>query len=238
MRVLVVVNAKDSPAGLVAERVAARGGALVTVLPHDGATLPETPAGYDGLVVLGGAQNAWDDADFPAFAAIRRLCREFDEQGRPVLAICLGAQLLAQAFGAAVRPMEAGFERGLTPMRAVPPPPGTPDLVAAAGAPLTLVSWHRDTFELPNGAHRLLASEACAHQAFQVGAASFGFQCHIEATPEIVCDWIAKTRDHANAAPLAAQLGPRFAEAARAGRAIIDAWLDLVAAARDRRTAG
>ena len=98
MRVLVVVNAKDAPAGLVAERIAARGGAIVMVLPHDGAPLPETPTGYDGLVVLGGTQDAWDDADFPAFAAIRRLCRMFDKQGRPVLAICLGAQLLAQAL--------------------------------------------------------------------------------------------------------------------------------------------
>lgn len=238
MRVLVVVNAAEAPAGQVSERIAARGGEAVEILPHaGGAILPETPDSYDALVVLGGAQDAWDDAGFPAFAAIRALMRGFDAEGLPVLAICLGAQLLAQAHGAAVRRMTAGFERGLTPMRALPPP-GAPDLVAAAGAEPVLVSWHRDSFDLPAGARLLLSSAACAHQAFQVGRASYGFQCHIEATPEIVGGWIAKSPDRAAVEPLTAQLGADFDVARRAGAAIIDAWLDLVAAARGRRTGG
>lgn len=235
MRVLVVVNAANAPSGLVSARIAARGGAMVEIAPHaEGESLPGTPRGFDALVVLGGAQDAWDDAGFPAFAAIRALMRSFDAQGLPVLAICLGAQLLAQAHGAAVRRMESGFARGLTPMRALPPPVGVPDLIAAAGSAPLLTSWHRDTFDLPEGASLLLTSETCAHEAFHVGRASFGFQCHIEATPEIVGGWIANSRDPAAVAPLADQLGPRFEAASRAGAAIIDAWLDLVA--RDRRT--
>jgi GMP synthase (glutamine-hydrolysing) len=239
MRVLVVVNALDAPAGQVIARIAARGGVAVEIPAHAaGAKLPETFAAYDALVVLGGAQDAWDDTGFPAFAAIRALMRGFDAEDRPVLAICLGAQLLAQAHGAAVRRMTAGFERGLTPMRAVRPPPDVPDLIAAAGRDPILASWHRDSFDLPEGAHLLLSSAACTHQAFHVGRASFGFQCHIEATPEIVGGWIAKSRDRAAVEPLKDQLGPRFDAASRAGTAIIDAWLDLVAAARDRRTDG
>lgn len=238
MHVLVIVNATDAPAGLVAERIAARGGRADQRFPHaPGGALPPSADDHDGLVVLGGAQDAWDDARFPAFADELRLMRAFDAADKPVLGICLGAQLLARAWGAAVRRMEGGaFERGLVRMRRTAPEP----LMAGAGEAPLLASWHRDTFDLPEGASLFLSSEICPHQGFRVGAASWGFQCHVEATPEILGGWLetSPTLDAAERARIAADCGPRFAPAAAAGGAIIDAWLDRVAAHRERRTAG
>ena len=133
MHVLVIVNAVDAPAGRIAERIAARGWCAEEVLPHrpGAAALPPDASAHDALVVLGGAQDAWDDAGFPAFADELRLLRAFDAAGKPVLGICLGAQLMARAWGAAVRRMANGaFERGLEPMRRVAPEP----LLDAAGA--------------------------------------------------------------------------------------------------------
>lgn len=240
LRFLVVVNSLESPAGQVAERVAARGWSVVEIAVHaPGAVLPQTPDGFDGLVVLGGSQDAWDDAAFPAFDTLRRLMLACDAAGVPVLAICLGAQLLAQAHGGVVARMDAGFERGLTPMRVSPPPPGVPDLLARAGSDPVLVSWHRDSFSLPPGAVLLLSS-AMSAQGFFVGRASFGFQCHIEATRPTLDNWIATSPslDPQTRMRLQDDLGPGFDVAARTGALVIDAWLDLAAAARGRRTAG
>lgn len=229
MHVLVIVNAVDAPAGRIAERIAARGWRADAVLPHGpgAAALPPDASAHDALVVLGGAQDAWDDAGFPAFADELRLLRAFDAAGKPVLGICLGAQLMARAWGAAVRRMANGaFERGLGPMRRVAPEP----LLDAAGAAPLLASWHRDTFDLPQGATLFLSSDACAHQGFRVGNASWGFQCHIEATPAILGRWLEKSPQlpAAERERIVADCGPRFAPAAQAGAAIIDAWLDRV----------
>ncbi|SBW07202.1 putative GMP synthase (glutamine-hydrolyzing) [uncultured Alphaproteobacteria bacterium] len=229
MHLLVIVNAPDAPAGRLAERIAARGWRADEVLPHAPgvAPLPASDAGYDALAVLGGAQDAWDDSGFPRFADELRLMRRFDAAGKPVLGICLGAQLMARAWGAEVRRMETGaFERGLVPMRRVA---AEPLLDAAGDAPL-LTAWHRDTFDLPDGATLFLSSAMCAHQGFRIGNASWGFQCHIEATPEILGRWLEKSPQIPTAERdrVVADCGPRFAVAARAGAAIIDAWLDRV----------
>ena len=56
--------------------------------------------GYAGLVVLGGAQSALDDADHPYLPHIAGLTRAFGEADKPVLGICLGAQLVARGHGA------------------------------------------------------------------------------------------------------------------------------------------
>lgn len=228
MHVLVIVNAVDAPAGLIDERIAARGWRADARLPHAGAALPSSPAGHDALVVLGGAQDAWDDAGFPAFAEEIRLMRAFDAAAKPVLGVCLGAQLMARAWGAAVRRMGGGaFERGVVTMRRVAAEP----LLDAVGAAPALASWHRDTFDLPEGATLFLSSAACAHQGFRIGNASWGFQCHIEATPAILGGWLEKS--HEIAAPerarIVADCGPGFAVTAAAGAAIVDAWLDRVA---------
>ncbi len=230
MHVLIALNAHDAPAGEIDGLIAARGWRATTIFPHAGGDpLPATPEGYDGLVVLGGAQDAWDDAGFPAFADELRLMRAFDAAGKPVLGICLGAQLMARAWGAEVRRM-GGFERGLTPMRT-----RADDAVAGAAGPSpTLVSWHRDTFDLPAGAELLLSSADCANQGFRIGRASWAFQCHVEATPAILRRWIEKSPDLAERTPadyarLADDCGPRFATTTAAGTAIVEAWLDRVA---------
>ncbi len=225
MRVLLVINAREAPAGQVADRIAARGGEIVEVFPHEAGAppLPKGADGFSGMVVLGGKQDAFDDAGFPAFADEMRLIRAFDAAGVPVLGICLGAQLIARAFGARVFRM-GSFERGLVEMRRT----GACGLLANAGAPLRLMSWHQDTFDLPDGAELFLSSDACPRQGFRAGRACTGFQCHVEATPEIARGWMSRAADPdaPDLATLRADLATGFTDSMRDGAAIIDAWLD------------
>lgn len=235
MSFLVIMHDDLSPAGVVEERLRARGGEIRSIYPHHGEALPERPNGHDGLIVLGGPQHANDDRQHPYLPAVIGLMRAFHAADRPVLGSCLGAQLLARAFGGQVRRhthLEFGFqELSITPE-------GKSDPLLAGLAPRQrLMEWHEDTFDLPEGAAHLLASEGCRNEAFRLGRRSYAFQCHFEATRDLVEGWVGVgrqglTRHLGEAAPQAlermrgewATHGPaqrRFAET------VADRWLDL-----------
>ena len=111
-RLLVIQHCPVTPIGTVGAFLEARGAQLDTRFPHNGDPLPGSAAGFDGLIVLGGPQHAGDDDGHPAFRAIIRLIRQFHRAAKPVYGICLGAQLIARAFGEKVYPfgaMEVGF---------------------------------------------------------------------------------------------------------------------------------
>src|SRR5512147_1618166 len=99
VRLLVLQHCPVTPVGIVGEQAISRGAELTTLFPHDGDAVPATIGGFDGLIVLGGPMHAEDDAGYPAFAQILALIRECYRANIPVLGLCLGAQLIARAFG-------------------------------------------------------------------------------------------------------------------------------------------
>lgn len=232
-RILVLQNSIHAPAGLIGERLDA-GGAIQDVrLVLDGETSPAGPEGYDGLVVLGGPMNALDDETYPNLRDEARLVRQFAAAGLPIMGICLGAQIMARAFGAAVRQSPTP-EIGFTRIDALPAAGGDPLLEGAVPLPL-LMHWHYDTFDLPAGATPLATNAVCANQAFRMGAGQYAFQFHLEVTPEIIRAWIRHFRDQhqgdtaLDVEAIERQIGPHMAEAAAFGRLIGDRWLRLVA---------
>lgn len=137
--------------------------------------------GIDLLIALGGPMSVNDGARLPWLLEEKAYVGAAVHSGMPVLGICLGAQLIAAALGALVVPAERK-EIGWFPLSACGPHPEGfvfPDSVSA-------FHWHGETFALPPGAVHLARSEACAHQAFQVGSRTIGLQCHLETTPAAV----------------------------------------------------
>ncbi len=186
---LVVENAADDPAGPLGDWLTDAGLTVDVVRPYAGDPLPVGLDAVDALVVLGGAMAAYDEDSVAWLAPLKGLLREAVGTGLPVLAICLGAQLLADATGGRVGPAgdQTEIGPGLVAKRddAVADPlfgplPFTPDVL----------QWHHDAVtELPPGALLLAASPRCVNQAFRIGERAWGVQFHIETTPDVVRGW-------------------------------------------------
>jgi GMP synthase (glutamine-hydrolysing) len=106
----------------------------------------------DLLVVLGGPIGVYDTADYPFLKNEIACIRQRLDAKRPILGICLGAQLMAAALGARVSPGSKGREIGWFPIEAVGTGP-VPEWFAPLLTPgLSVFHWHGDTFDLPPGA--------------------------------------------------------------------------------------
>lgn len=152
-----------------------------------GAPPPEA-AHYDGLVVLGGAMSVNDEARWPWLKAEKQALRQALERKKPVLGICLGAQMLAQALGANVYP-NAVAEIGWLPIQWSNAKQVGAIFGAVSNAETTVFHWHAETFDLPEGAVLLAASEYCRHQAFVWGETVVGLQFHLEISAASVHEW-------------------------------------------------
>jgi GMP synthase (glutamine-hydrolysing) len=189
-RLLVVVPSDTDPPANLGTWLRDAGCVLDERRCDAGDALPDDLTGYDGLVVLGGPQSALDDeATSPELAGPRELLRQALAADFPTLAICLGAQLLAQVGGGRVREGIDGPEVGalLVAKRDIAdadplfnPLPLTPDV---------LQFHHDEISQLPTGAVLLASSPMYANQAFRVGRHVYGLQFHIETTPEIIHEW-------------------------------------------------
>jgi GMP synthase (glutamine-hydrolysing) len=240
MAILVLQHCPVTPVGIVGEALMQRGAVLDIRMPHHGEAMPATPEGFDGLVVLGGPMHAGDDVGYPAFPPMLGLIRAFHDQAKPVLGVCLGAQLISRAFGGTVWPF-GGLEIGYLPVRMTPAGRRDP-LLKGLALENRIMQLHEDSFDLPAGAVRLMTNGACANQAIRVGRTTYGFQFHLEVTrrdaPNFPRDcWASMERHYGELAEIVAadvvrSVDAHFDEGAAFCRIVTSRWLDLVAERR------
>lgn len=184
MRALHLINLPVAPAGLFLPPLQAQGFEIddvdVQVDP-----LPGSLAGYDAVVVCGGAANTHESDEHPWIATEVELLREALAEEVPVMGLCLGAQLLTVASGGTVfrSQSELGwFEVETTPSAADDPVLG--------GVPQRFMAmqWHDYACEPGAGTATLARNDVC-DQAFRIGEAAWGTQFHIEVTRRLLLDW-------------------------------------------------
>lgn len=170
--------AYDGPAFLP-QWAAREGHRLEDILvPEVGVPAPE---GFDRFVIIGGPMSIWEDDKHPWLEAERRFVAECVAADRPILGICLGAQLLAAHFGAVVqtgRHKEIGWftvERNDDALSTW--------LGSALPQRFDSFFWHGDVFGLPQGAQAIAGSAAHPVQGFVMGR-HLALQFHLEVTPE------------------------------------------------------
>jgi GMP synthase (glutamine-hydrolysing) len=173
--------------GLIAEVASEQGLELSACHPYRGDPLPAVD-GLDGLVVMGGPMGVFDTAEHPHLIAEIELIAAMVHSGRPVLGVCLGAQLMAHALGATVyrgEQPEIGFGSvSLTQAGREDPVLGGLDLEV-----LPVMHWHQDSFDLPDDALCLARSELYPHQAFRLGERAYGLQFHLEVDRRLARAW-------------------------------------------------
>jgi GMP synthase (glutamine-hydrolysing) len=189
-RLLVVVPSETDPPARLGDWLRAAGLDLDERYIRSGDPLPDGLEGYDGLLVLGGPQSSRDDAETsPELVGVRALLAEALAADLPTLAICLGAQLLAQVGGGRVRVGIDGPEVGATLVAKRDAADADPVFGPVPLSP-DVIQWHHDEIsELPTGATLLASNPHYPHQAYRVGRHVYGLQFHIETTPEIVRAW-------------------------------------------------
>lgn len=136
----------------------------------------------DFLIVMGGPMGVCEESKYPWLVAEKAFIRSCIESGKPVLGICLGAQLMASAMGAPVVPNHWP-EIGWFPLQKSEV--GKSQLLMDEfNIETPVFHWHGDTFGIPSGAKHLLKSEACVNQAFLIGTNALALQFHLEMTPQ------------------------------------------------------
>ncbi len=178
---------ENEGAGLIAEVLKEHGVRFRPVNLFDGEGLPRDTSDLEGLVVMGGPMNVDDSARFPFLIPELQLIEKVLSEKKPILGICLGAQLIAKALDARVyanKKREVGWH------------PVTFTSAARSDVhfskfpdPLKVLQWHGDTFDLPNGAVHLARSRHCENQAFRWGKSTYALQFHLEATPAMIAQW-------------------------------------------------
>jgi len=169
--------------GEIANWAVANGHTLTGTHWYRGDACPE-PEEIDFLVIAGGGMNINEHRDHPWLVMEKVLIAEMIRQGKPVLGVCLGAQLIADVLGGKVY-QNPEYEIGWYPIQMLKA--GREHrLFAHFPRELTALHWHGDTFDLPPGATLLASTDACRNQAFVCRENIVGLQFHIEVRPEDV----------------------------------------------------
>ncbi|MCW0182111.1 MAG: glutamine amidotransferase [Zavarzinia sp.] len=148
-------------------------------------------AGADDIViVLGGPLGVYEDDLFPYLRDEVAFVRRRLDSGKALLGICLGAQIVAAAAGAAVYPGR-DKEIGWAPVTLTTAGHASP-LAAIDG--VDVLHWHGDTFDLPDGAVRLASTGMTLNQAFSIGTTVLALQFHVEVVPALIERWLAGYR--------------------------------------------
>lgn len=203
-----------------------RGHSVSRTLFSEGEPLPSLDA-FDWLAVMGGPMNIYEHERYPWLAEEKKFLKAAIDGGKPVVGICLGAQLAADVLGGRVT-RNPHTEIGWFPIALTD---AGRQAVLFEGCPAEFLAfhWHGDTFSIPPGAVHLARSEACRNQAFSYQDRVFGLQFHLDYCTESIDKMLRHCGDELVPGPFV-----QSAEAIRASYDQVDVTSELLWGMLDR----
>lgn len=233
MRALAIVHQRDAGAGVFADEMRERGVELDEwLLTKRGTGPPGEIADYDAVLTFGGAMHADQEDRHPWLRFEKDFLEALLDDGMPILAVCLGCQLLAEAAGGLARrarePEIGWLEVEITDEGAADP------VIGPLAPSFTGFQWHSYEAVPPQGAAILARSPVCA-QAYRIGERAWGIQFHAEVTAGDLAHWIDDYRSDGDAVrvgidpqALRAETEGKIADWNRLGRELCGRFLDAV----------
>ena len=178
LRFLSIEHVRQEGPGSIGMYIQGRGASLVRCRQYQHPHFPASHDEYDVLMVMGGPMGVDDTEQYSWMSHELHFIREAITQGKRVLGICLGAQMIAKVLGAEVR-KNSCKEIGWFPICFE-----DAFVRTAVGhkvkRQMDVLHWHGDAFAIPQGAIRIAGSEACANQGFLYEKHVLAFQFHLE----------------------------------------------------------
>jgi len=187
---------KEGP-GTIAEEIRTAGHTVRIVRLDQKEKVPADPTPFAGLVVMGGSMGVYDQGQWPHLKEETALLEKALKADRPILGICLGAQLLAAAVGTEVKPGEK--EIGWLPVHKMPDACKDP-VLRRLPEKFQALMWHGDHFPLPQGAVHLLGTQKCTCAGFRLGKKAYGLVPHLEMTAAMIDEMVSSSRKELAAA--------------------------------------
>lgn len=196
MSVLICKNITTEGPGTIEDYLKAKKMPYTIIDLSVGEDIPDTEK-YNVLILMGGPMSVNEDDRYPYIKNEMVLAKDFIADNKKVLGVCLGAQIIAKALGARVYKgvekeigwfdielTDAGIRDHLMRKLAVHPQAG--DIWKR----FKVFHWHEETFDIPGGAVRLAKSDIYPNQSLRYGDNAYAFQFHIEATKDMIYDWL------------------------------------------------
>ena len=182
---LVLQHLEFENAGLIGNVLGKRGYELkkLDATCDDISAFPVNKA--DIVVILGGPIGVYDGERYPFINQELKLIEKSLKSEKPMVGVCLGAQLIASVLGAKVQPM-GKKEIGFSSLQLTDEGQKSP--LALIGT-TPVLHWHGDEFEIPEGAKRLAETGICPNQAFSYENI-LALQFHLEADLDYFEHWL------------------------------------------------
>jgi GMP synthase (glutamine-hydrolysing) len=197
MRVIAIVHQPDAGPGVFADEMRERGVELDEwTIGERGTGPPREIDAYDAVLTFGGAMHADQEGEHPWLRFEKDFLAAMVDDGKPMLAVCLGCQLLAEAAGGTAR-RASEPEIGWLEVEVTAEAKSDP-VIGPLAPSFTAFQWHSYEAVPPAGATILARSPVCA-QAYRIGERAYGIQFHAEVTAADAGKWIDEYRQDEDA---------------------------------------